>query len=162
MAKDEGIQPVVPTSLPTGSAVPAPTAPPGRPVAERSLLRWPSVRWAAGIDVAVPLLVGGGLAATTGLSLGGLVGYLPQASLDTAYSFLRMLAAYALALGFSLAYGYYAATHRSGERVMIPILDILQSVPILGFFPFALLFFADATPGSWLGPNFASVFLIFT
>jgi NitT/TauT family transport system permease protein len=78
------------------------------------------------------------------------------------YSFLRMLAAYALSLAFSLAYGYYAATHRGGERVMIPILDILQSVPILGFFPFAVAVLAAATPGSFLGPNFASVFLIFT
>ncbi len=45
---------------------------------------------------------------------------------------------------------------------MIPVLDILQSVPILGFFPFAVAVLAAATPGSFLGPNFASVFLIFT
>jgi NitT/TauT family transport system permease protein len=46
--------------------------------------------------------------------------------------------------------------------VMIPILDILQSIPILGFFPVALVVFASLTPGSWPGVNFASVFLIFT
>lgn len=138
--------------------------PPGRraPTGDSNALRWPSARRTALLYVAVPLLVGGGVAATSGLSLGGVAAYLPQATVDTTYSFLRMLTAYALSLGFSLAYGYYAATHRGGERVMIPMLDILQSVPILGFFPFALLFFADATPGSWLGPNFASVFLIFT
>ena len=45
---------------------------------------------------------------------------------------------------------------------MIPILDILQSIPILGFFPIALVVFAALTPGSWPGVNFASVFLIFT
>ena len=45
---------------------------------------------------------------------------------------------------------------------MIPVLDILQSVPILGFFPFAVAILAQATPGSFIGPNFASVFLIFT
>jgi NitT/TauT family transport system permease protein len=95
-------------------------------------------------------------------SLSAIASYLPVASVDMSYSFLRMLAAYALSLGFSLAYGYYAATHHRGERVMIPTLDILQSVPILGFFPFAVLILADATPGSFLGPNFASVFLIFT
>ncbi len=162
MAKDEGTRPVVPASTATGRRDRAARVDAADPVGGRRLVRWPSARWAAGIYVSVPLLVGGGLAATSGLSFGGLAGYLPQAGLDTAYSFLRMVAAYALSLGFSLAYGYYAATHRSGERVMIPILDILQSVPILGFFPFALLFFADATPGSWVGPNFASVFLIFT
>jgi NitT/TauT family transport system permease protein len=46
---------------------------------------------------------------------------------------------------------------------MIPILDILQSVPILGFFPVAIYFFVNLTPAvSWLGPNLASIFLIFT
>ena len=119
--------------------------------------------WSSALVYAgVPVAVVGGLVATVGLSFGGVAGSLPLATVDVTYSFLRMLAAYALALGFSLAYGYYAAVHRTGERVMIPILDILQSVPILGFFPFAILLFADATPGSWVGPNFASVFLIFT
>ncbi|EQD73855.1 hypothetical protein B1B_03002, partial [mine drainage metagenome] len=73
--------------------------------------------------------------------------------MDLLYSFLRMTAAYLASLGFALLYGYYAATHRGGERVMIPILDILQSIPILGFFPIALLFFAALTPNSWPGVN---------
>ncbi len=61
------------------------------------------------------------------------------------------------------AYGYYAATRRSSERVMIPVLDILQSVPILGFFPVVIVLFVSITgPGTFLGPNLASVFLIFT
>ncbi len=100
--------------------------------------------------------------ATVGFPGMSIVGYLPTASIDVLYSFLRMSAAYFASLGFALLYGYYAATHRSGERVMIPILDILQSIPILGFFPFALLFFAALTPNSWPGVNIASVFLIFT
>ncbi|MEM0129123.1 MAG: ABC transporter permease subunit [Thermoplasmata archaeon] len=88
---------------------------------------------------------------------------LPQATVDLGYSFARMVAAYALSLGFSLAYGYYAATRRTGERVMIPVLDILQSVPILGFFPVAIVVFIQLFgPSSWIGPNLASVFLIFT
>jgi NitT/TauT family transport system permease protein len=134
------------------SSAARPTNPPHLPSPYRS----------AAIYAAVPLVAATALVATTGLSLGGIASYLPTASVDMSYSFLRMLAAYALSLGFSLAYGYYASTHRGGERVMIPVLDILQSVPILGFFPFALLLFAGATPGSWVGPNFASVFLIFT
>ena len=119
-------------------------------------------RWSVAMYVGIPLAVGLGAVATSDVSLGSIASYFPTASVDVSYSFLRMTAAYALSLGFALAYGYYAATHRSGERVMIPILDILQSVPILGFFPFAILFFASLTPNSWPGPNFASVFLIFT
>jgi NitT/TauT family transport system permease protein len=121
----------------------------------------PAARSAA-IYVALPLFATVVAVASYGLTLGGLAGYLPTAAIDVFYSFLRMSAAYALSLGFALAYGYYAATHRTGERVMIPILDILQSVPILGFFPIALVVFAALTPGSWPGVNFASVFLIFT
>ncbi len=98
-----------------------------------------------------------------GGTLLGIAAHLPTASVDIVYSFARMCAAYAASLGFALAYGYYAATHRSSERVMIPILDILQSVPILGFFPVAIYFFVGLTPAvAWLGPNIASVFLIFT
>ncbi len=125
--------------------------------------RWrPSAVRSAAIYIAIPLFASVFALATVGLSFGGLAGYLPTAGVDVFYSFLRMGAAYTLSLGFALAYGYYAATHRTGERVMIPILDILQSIPILGFFPIALVVFAALTPGSWPGVNFASVFLIFT
>ncbi len=112
--------------------------------------------------IGVPLAVVAGAASTGHLSASGVASFLPTASVDVLYSFLRMLSAYALSLGFSLAYGYYAATHRGGERVMIPVLDILQSVPILGFFPVVIVVFVSLTPGSFFGPNFASVFLIFT
>jgi NitT/TauT family transport system permease protein len=112
--------------------------------------------------VAIPLVTVSAAAATGDLSIAGVAGYLPTASVDVLFSFLRMSAAYGLSLGFSLAYGYYAATHRGGERVMIPILDILQSIPILGFFPIVIVVFVSLTPGSFFGPNFASVFLIFT
>jgi ABC-type nitrate/sulfonate/bicarbonate transport system permease component len=122
----------------------------------------PSAARSAAIYVALPLFATVFAVATVGFSFGGLATYLPTAALDVFYSFLRMGAAYTLSLGFALAYGYYAATRRTGERVMIPILDILQSIPILGFFPIALVVFAALTPGSWPGVNFASVFLIFT
>ncbi len=122
----------------------------------------PSARRALAIYAAIPTLAFVFLAVSSGSSLSNFASYLPRATVDMSYSFTRMLAAYALSLGFSLAYGYYAATHRGGERIMIPVLDILQSVPILGFFPFAVVILAAATPGSFIGPNFASVFLIFT
>ncbi|HTT73475.1 MAG TPA: ABC transporter permease subunit [Thermoplasmata archaeon] len=131
-------------------------ASPAASTARRSALR------AAAIYAAIPLVAGGMTLATVGLSGSGIASYFPLAGVDVFYSFLRMLAAYAASLGFALAYGYYAATHRTGERVMIPVLDILQSVPILGFFPIAIVFFVDLTPGSWIGANLASVFLIFT
>src|SRR5271170_7200829 len=51
------------------------------------------------------------------------------------FSLMRAVAAYAISLGFSLAYGYIAAKSRRAERFMIPTLDILQSIPVLGFLP---------------------------
>lgn len=68
-------------------------------------------------------------------SVGGVSGQLPIAAVDLAASFTRLVVAYAFSLVFALVYGYYAATSRRAERVLIPSLDILQSVPILGFIP---------------------------
>ncbi|MCI4367583.1 MAG: ABC transporter permease subunit [Thermoplasmata archaeon] len=96
--------------------------------------------------------------------VGGVSGYLPTAAVDLGLSFTRMVAAYALSLGFALVYGYFAATHKTGERVLLPVLDILQSVPILGFFPVVIVFCLGLFPSSiaWVGPNLASIILIFT
>jgi NitT/TauT family transport system permease protein len=162
MAETETIRPVHRRTSSESSVRARTSRTPASPDRATSSPSLPPAHRSAALYVAIPVVAGTVLAASSGLSLGGVAVYLPTATVDVTYSFLRMLAAYALSLGFSLAYGYYASTHRGGERVMIPILDILQSVPILGFFPFALLIFAGATPGSWLGPNFASVFLIFT
>lgn len=76
-------------------------------------------------------------------------------------SFYRMAAAYALALIFSLVYGIAAARTRGRERVMIPIIDIAQSVPVIGFFPAAIYFFVALAHGR-LGVELAAIFLIFT
>ncbi|MCI4332071.1 MAG: ABC transporter permease subunit, partial [Thermoplasmata archaeon] len=107
--------------------------------------------------VAIPVMLG--VAAPHLTQVGG---YLPVAAFDLGASFSRMLIAYLLSLGFALTYGYIAATHRTSERIMIPVLDLLQSVPILGFFPVAIVVFVSLTPHSWIGPNIASIFLIFT
>ncbi len=77
-------------------------------------------------------------------------------------SFLRMLAAYLLSLTFALVYGTAAGLSKRLERVLLPILDILQSVPILGFFPAAVYFFVTLFQGRTAGVEMASVFLIFT
>ncbi len=74
----------------------------------------------------------------------------------------RLVAAFFVSLAFSIAYGYFAATNERAGRVMLPMLDVLQSVPILGFFPAAVFFFIALTPGSSLGVEFAAIFLIFT
>src|SRR5260370_41316714 len=78
------------------------------------------------------------------------------------YSLLRMLLAYLLSLVFTLIYGHIAATHRRAEAVMIPLLDILQSIPILSFLPVVTLAMVAAFPHSNIGLELASVILIFT
>jgi NitT/TauT family transport system permease protein len=115
-------------------------------------------RW---LYLAVPGFVGLLAVADPGFSLSSVAQFLPTASVDISYSFLRMSSAYFLSLAFALAYGYYAAAHRTGERVMIPILDILQSIPILGFFPVVIVVLYGLQPAGF-GPNLASVVLIFT
>ncbi len=75
---------------------------------------------------------------------------------------LRMLAAIVFSLIFTFIFATIAARSRRAEMVMIPILDILQSVPILGFLTFTVTFFLNLFPGRVLGAELASVFAIFT
>ena len=77
-------------------------------------------------------------------------------------SFLRMLASYILSLFFAIVCGTLATTGPGRERILIPFLDIMQSVPVLGFFPAAVYFFVRMTHGSRLGVEMAAVFLLFT
>ena len=86
-------------------------------------------------------------------------GKLPEYALRTT---LRMLAAMVAALIFTLAYGTLAAKSRRAEKVMIPILDILQSVPVLGFISFTVTFFLALFPGRVAGAELAAIFAIFT
>ncbi|HEU5180386.1 MAG TPA: ABC transporter permease subunit [Candidatus Polarisedimenticolia bacterium] len=79
-----------------------------------------------------------------------------------AASFLRMLAAYALSLFFAVACGTLATAGPSQERFILPFLDIMQSVPVLGFFPAAVFFFVGMFHGSRVGVELAAIFLIFT
>lgn len=78
------------------------------------------------------------------------------------YSLLRMILGYLLSLVFTLIYGHIAAMNRRAERVMIPLLDILQSVPILSFLPVVILTLIALFPHSNIGLELASVILIFT
>ncbi|MBV8063199.1 MAG: ABC transporter permease subunit, partial [Nevskia sp.] len=75
---------------------------------------------------------------------------------------LRMGAAMLLSFVFSIGYAGLAAKSKRAERILIPILDILQSVPVLGFLTFLVPFFLGLFPGKVLGAELASVFAIFT
>jgi NitT/TauT family transport system permease protein len=77
-------------------------------------------------------------------------------------SLLRMGIAYLFSLTFSIIYGFAAATSKKREAIMLPILDIFQSVPVLGFFPAAIFFFVSLIPNKIVGVEAASIFLIFT
>ncbi len=75
---------------------------------------------------------------------------------------LRMFAALFFSLIFTFTYATLAAKSRRWEMVLIPLLDILQSVPILGFLSFTVTFFLGLFPGNVLGAECAAVFAIFT
>jgi NitT/TauT family transport system permease protein len=78
------------------------------------------------------------------------------------YSLSRGLIAYALSLGFSLVYGYWAAKSALAARVLVPALDVLQSIPVLGFMPGLVLSLVAAFPRSNVGLELAAVIMIFT
>jgi NitT/TauT family transport system permease protein len=75
---------------------------------------------------------------------------------------LRMFAALAASLVFTFTYATLAAKSRRAEMVLIPVLDVLQSVPILGFLSFTVTFFLGLFPGNTLGAELAAIFAIFT
>jgi NitT/TauT family transport system permease protein len=84
---------------------------------------------------------------------------LPEYALHT---ILRMLAAMAASLVFTFTYATLAAKSRRAEMVLIPILDILQSVPVLGYISFTVVFFMSLFPGRIAGAEAAVIFAIFT
>jgi len=88
------------------------------------------------------------------LSPGALVGY-------SARTALRMLIAMSASLAFTFTYATLAAKSRRAEVLLVPLLDFLQSVPILSF-SITLLFFLQLTPGRVAGAEMAAIFLIFT
>ncbi len=75
---------------------------------------------------------------------------------------LRMLAALALSLAFTFIVGTLAAKSRRAELLLVPLLDILQSVPVLGFISVTAVFFMSLAPGRVLGAELVAIFAIFT
>ena len=75
---------------------------------------------------------------------------------------IRMVLAYGLSIAFALLYGIGAALNRRAEQVLIPILDVLQSIPVLGYLPGAIALFLSLFNGNIIGQELASIILIFT
>jgi NitT/TauT family transport system permease protein len=80
----------------------------------------------------------------------------------TLISLARGLLAYVISLVFTLLYGYWAAKDAIARRVLIPLLDILQSIPVLGFLPGLMLALSAAFPSNNIGLELAVVIMIFT
>jgi len=85
--------------------------------------------------------------------------YLPGYALRTV---MRMFAALAASLVFTLVFSTFAAKSRRAGLVLIPVLDILQSLPIFGFLTFTVTFFLGLFPGQVIGAELAVIFVIFT
>ena len=137
------------------------------------LIAWPSRLRPNYWDlVALPLVLGllaliawGGMAMGAHYQIGDALPIsldpwkLPEYALRTV---LRMGAALVASLVFSLAYAALAAKNRTAEKILIPVLDILQSVPILGFLSITVTGFIALFPGRLLGVECAAIFAIFT
>ncbi|MGA7265741.1 MAG: ABC transporter permease subunit [Stellaceae bacterium] len=114
---------------------------------------------------AIALLAWGGMAMSARYHVGEVLPIsldpwqLPAYALRTV---LRMVFALVASLVFSLVYAAVAAKSRQGEKILIPILDILQSVPILGFLSITVTGFIALFPGRLLGVECAAIFAIFT
>src|SRR5512143_178099 len=113
--------------------------------------------------IAVLLYLGARLAINAPASVSGPTIDLSPRALPW-YAFLstgRMAIAYLLSLVFTLVYGYASARNRTAERIMMPLLDVLQSVPILSFLPVVLLSLTAILPQR-LATELAAVILIVT
>src|SRR5918911_5706544 len=137
------------------------------------LIAWPSrLRPNAWDLIALPLVLGAlALIAWGGMAMGGRYELgealpisldpwrLPEYALRTV---LRMAASLVVSIVFSFPYAALAAKSRQAEKILIPILDILQSVPVLGFLSITVTGFIALFPGRLLGVECAAIFAIFT
>ena len=137
------------------------------------LIAWPSrLRPNLWDLVALPLVLGAlALVAWGGMKMGAHyeVGESLPISLDpwrlpeyALRTVLRMAASLVVSLVFSFPYAVLAAKSRQAEKILIPVLDILQSVPVLGFLSITVTGFIALFPGRLLGVECAAIFAIFT
>jgi NitT/TauT family transport system permease protein len=154
--------------VPTPAAVSTQPAPIPPPLLRPAGSRW---AWAFLIDIAVFVAV---FAAIFGLYSIGRSWFGPvkveaeisqnprSLPLYALYSLVRILVAYGLSLVFALVYGYAAAKSKRAEMILIPLLDILQSIPVLSFLPAVMLAMVSVFPSRQFGVEFGSIILIFT
>jgi NitT/TauT family transport system permease protein len=130
--------------------------------------RW---SWAFLIDIAVFLFVFAAIYGVYAIGRSWLGPVVPQAHISQSpralplyalYSLVRITVAYALSLVFALGYGYLAASSRRAEVILVPLLDILQSIPVLSFLPGVMLAMVAIFPHQQLGVELGSILLIFT
>jgi NitT/TauT family transport system permease protein len=130
--------------------------------------RW---SWAFLIDIAVFLFVFAAIFGVYSIGRSWLGPAMPAAQISQSpralplyalYSLVRILVAYALSLVFALGYGYLAANSRRAEVILVPLLDILQSIPVLSFLPGVMLAMVAIFPHRQLGVELGSILLIFT
>jgi NitT/TauT family transport system permease protein len=86
---------------------------------------------------------------------------LVEIGLDIGVSWLRMFLALGLSILFALVIGIAAARNKRAESIILPLLDVFQSIPILGFFPIIIIAIYGILP-NWVGANLSVIFLIFT
>jgi NitT/TauT family transport system permease protein len=123
------------------------------------------------IDVAVFLCVFAAVYGLYAIGRAWLAPFTPAAQISLSprvlplyafYSLVRISAAYVLSLLFALGYGYAAARSPRAEMILVPLLDILQSIPVLSFLPGVMLAMVALFPSRELGLELGSILLIFT
>ena len=104
-----------------------------------------------------------------GAGIGKEISYSPQIFLTASnlpfyawLSILRQLAAFAISVVFSIVYGYIASHYKKAEAIMIPLLDVMQSIPLLSFLPIFVISLITIFPNERLGLELACILLIFT
>jgi NitT/TauT family transport system permease protein len=130
--------------------------------------RW---AWAFLIDIALFLFVFAVIYGVYAIGRSWLGPPAPQAQISQSpralplyalYSLVRISLAYGLSLIFALGYGYLAASSRRAEVVLVPLLDILQSIPVLSFLPGVMLAMVALIPHHQISVELGSILLIFT
>jgi NitT/TauT family transport system permease protein len=106
-----------------------------------------------------PGIHGGASGSSSNVKISTNLSMLPKYALK---SVLRMTAAYIISIIFTLVYGYIAAHNKKAEKILIPILDILQSIPVLSFLPAVVMGLIALFPNGTIGIEIACIILIFT
>jgi NitT/TauT family transport system permease protein len=109
--------------------------------------------------IMTPGIHGGFNSSSNNVKISTNLNMLPEYALK---SVLRMTAAYIISIIFTLVYGYTAAHNKKAEKILIPILDILQSIPVLSFLPAVVMGLIALFPNGTIGIEIASIILIFT